>query len=408
MQQDIFVPDLGQDGKVEIIEITAKTGDMLAADATIITLESDKASMDLPMPIAGTIVKLLVKKGDKVATGDKIAIIETATTEVVSARSQATAAESIIPPVVTTITTSSNNAIPYAGPGARKFARELGVDVESMIGTGRKHRIVKEDVKEHVRDLLTGNKGDNSQLSLPEAPKVDFNQYGEIEMSPLSRIKKLSGGFLHRNWISIPHVTQFDEADITEMEDFRQSQKSVAAKYGVKMTPIIFIMKAVVAALKEFPIFNSSLDSNKEQLILKKYYHLGVAVDTENGLVVPVIRNVDQKALLDLAKELAEISLKARENKLTTKDLQGGCFSISSLGGIGGTNFTPIINAPDVAILGVSKARMQQVYLEGSFVPRLMLPFSLSYDHRVIDGADAARFTSFLAEKLSDIRRLLL
>ena len=411
MLQDIFVPDLGQDAKVAIIEISVKVGDLLAADTTILTLESDKASMDLPMPVAGSIVEILVKKGDKVATGDKIGVIEVTADGIknIPAPKSAIAVKDAVPERVN-VTRSNVDAIAYAGPGARKFARELGVEINNITGTGRKQRIVKDDVKVHVQALLAGKRPASNSLGLdlPTMPKVDFSKYGAIETLELSKIKKLSGSYLHRNWLNIPHVTQFDVADITELEDFRQSQKVIAEKYGVKMTPIVFIMKAVIAALQQFPSFNASLDTQKEQLIIKKYYHVGIAVDTLNGLVVPVIRNVEQKGLLDLAKELAEISLKARENKLSSNDLQGGCFTISSLGGIGGTNFTPIINAPEVAILGVSKASIQPVYLGGTFVPRLILPLALSYDHRVIDGAEAAKFTRFLTAKLNDIRELLL
>jgi pyruvate dehydrogenase E2 component (dihydrolipoamide acetyltransferase) len=411
MLQDIFVPDLGQDAKVAIIEISVKVGDLLAADTTILTLESDKASMDLPMPVAGSIVEILVKKGDKVATGDKIGVIEVTADGIknIPAPQSAIAVKDAVPERVN-VTRSNVDAIAYAGPGARKFARELGVEINNITGTGRKQRIVKDDVKVHVQALLAGKRPASNSLGLdlPTMPKVDFSKYGAIETLELSKIKKLSGSYLHRNWLNIPHVTQFDVADITELEDFRQSQKVIAEKYGVKMTPIVFIMKAVIAALQQFPSFNASLDTQKEQLIIKKYYHVGIAVDTLNGLVVPVIRNVEQKGLLDLAKELAEISLKARENKLSSNDLQGGCFTISSLGGIGGTNFTPIINAPEVAILGVSKASIQPVYLGGTFVPRLILPLALSYDHRVIDGAEAAKFTRFLTAKLNDIRELLL
>ena len=411
MLQDIFVPDLGQDAKVAIIEISVKVGDLLAADTTILTLESDKASMDLPMPVAGSIVQILVKKGDKVATGDKIGVIEVTEDGIknIPALKSAIAVKDAVPERIN-VTRNNASAIAYAGPGARKFARELGVEINNITGTGRKQRIVKDDVKVHVQALLAGKRPASNSLGLdlPTTPKVDFSKYGAIETLELSKIKKLSGSYLHRNWLNIPHVTQFDVADITELEDFRQSQKVIAEKYGVKMTPIVFIMKAVIAALQQFPSFNASLDTQKEQLIIKKYYHVGIAVDTLNGLVVPVIRNVEQKGLLDLAKELAEISLKARENKLSSNDLQGGCFTISSLGGIGGTNFTPIINAPEVAILGVSKASIQPVYLGGTFVPRLILPLALSYDHRVIDGAEAAKFTRFLTAKLNDIRELLL
>jgi pyruvate dehydrogenase E2 component (dihydrolipoamide acetyltransferase) len=295
----------------------------------------------------------------------------------------------------------------HAGPAVRRVAREFGVDLAKVTATGPKQRILKEDVQKYVKETLA-KQTSSGGMGLPQAPMVDFSQFGQTEVKALTKIKRLTGTNLHRNWLLVPHVTQFDEADITELEAFRNAEKASAEKQGYKLTPLIFIMKAVVAALKAYPQFNASLDASGESLILKKYYNIGVAVDTPNGLVVPVIRDVDKKSIYDLAKELAEISKKAREKGLSVNDMQGGCFSISSLGGIGGTAFTPIVNLPEVAILGVSKAQMKPIYSKGQFEPRLMLPLSLSYDHRVIDGADGARFTSYLAHLLADIRRVLL
>jgi len=303
----------------------------------------------------------------------------------------------------------------HAGPGVRRFARELGVDLSRVPGTGPKNRILKHDIQTYVKGELQRTQSGvvsggavGGGLSVAPWPQIDFAKFGEITREPLSRIKKLSGSYLHRNWVMVPHITQFDEADITELEQFRKNQQTLAEQQGVKLTPLVFIMKAVTATLKAFPSFNASLDGNGAELIFKKYFHIGVAVDTPNGLVVPVVREVDQKGLFQLAKELGEISAKARAGQLTAQDMQGSTFSISSLGGIGGTAFTPIINVPDVAILGVSKAQIKPVYEAGEFKPRLLLPLSLSYDHRVIDGAEAARFITFLVKQLSDIRRLLL
>ncbi len=306
----------------------------------------------------------------------------------------------------------TKEGIVHAGPGVRRFARELGADLSRISASGPKNRILKIDVQQYVKTALSqiqsGNFSSGGGISVAPWPQVDFAKFGEISKEPLSRIKKLSGSFLHRNWVMVPHITQFDEADITELEQFRKGQQALAEAQGVKLTPLVFIMKAVVATLKEFPWFNASLDANGAELILKKYFHIGVAVDTPNGLVVPVVRDVDQKGLFQLAKELGEISQKARNGQLTAQEMQGSSFTISSLGGIGGTAFTPIINVPDVAILGVSKAQIKPVYESGEFKPRLLLPLSLSYDHRVIDGALGARFSTFLVKQLSDIRRLLL
>ncbi len=427
----ITTPDLGGAAEVTVIEILVKPGDKVEVDTPVVTLESDKATMEVPSADAGIVKEINVKINDKVSHGSPLVTIEVAG-EAASAKSEekapaaekpATQAEvkpetekkaekpSAQPEAAPVLTGTVQQAVSdvHAGPGVRRLARELGVNLALLKGTGPKDRILKEDVQIYVKTQLAQvQSGAGSGFSLPAAPQIDFTKFGPIETQALSRIKKISGKNLQRNWVMIPHVTQFSEADITSLEDFRQAQKNELEKQKIKLTPLVFIMKAVVAALKAFPNFNASLDANGENLILKKYFHIGVAVDTPDGLVVPVIRDVDKKGLVDLAKELAEISEKARKKQLTPGDMQGGCFSISSLGGIGGTAFTPIINAPEVAILGVSKSAYKPVYQDGSFVPRLMLPLSLSYDHRVIDGAEGARFIVHLANMLSDIRNLLL
>lgn len=455
MLDKILVPDIGDYKEVGIIEIAVKVGDVIKPDDSLITLETDKASMEIPAPKGGVVKELLVKIGDKVSKGSAILVLDMAANDqaagasvagskaeqatasakpeqaaagskaeqaTASAKAEQLAAGSASASVITSaagaqsqyaaakpttpiILPSQSNV--YAGPNVRRYARELGVDLNNVTGTGVKERIVVSDVQQYVQQSLQ-NGGGNGGLRISPAQEIDFTQYGNIEKQALNRIQKISGAFLHRNWVTIPHVTQFDEADITELELFRKGQKDIADQKGVKLTPVVFLMKAVVAGLKQFPKFNSSLAANNEELIIKKYFHIGVAVDTPNGLVVPVIRNVDQKGLFELAAELAQISKKAREGKLTAAEMQGGCFTISSLGGIGGTNFTPIINAPEIAILGVSKSQIKPVYDGENFAPRLILPLALSYDHRVVDGADAVRFTSFLVNLLADIRRLLL
>ena len=402
--QEVVVPEIGGAQDVEVIEVSIAPGDQIAKDDPMITLESDKASMDVPAPFSGKVQTVKLKVGDKVSAGAVIAIVEgSASTEAkqkTAPSKPATTTKATTSVVVPTTTESSSL---YAGPGVRRLARELDINLEQIRGTGAKGRITKDDLHQFIKGKMQG-----SGFAVPEAPAIDFSQWGVVEIKPLSRINKLSGANLHRNWITVPHVTQFDEADITEMEEFRKQQKAQAEKQGFKLTPLVFIMKAVVASLKAFPRFNSSMDRHGENLIVKQYYNLGIAVDTPDGLMVPVVRNVDQKEFLDLAKELGEISEKARNKKLTAADMQGSCFTISSLGGIGGTAFTPIINAPDVAILGVSRAAIKPVYKGEEFVPRLMLPLSLSYDHRVIDGAEGARFSRHLVDVLSDIRTLLL
>lgn len=422
MLEKILVPDIGDYANVDVIEVVVKVGDVIAKEAEMICLETDKATMEIPAPKAGTVKEVLVKVGDKVSKGSPILMLEVSGEAAVGAAPAAKSAApaAVTPPPATAPATMPTAAAPttaarqapltkvegtYAGPQTRRFARELGVDLEHVAGTGRKGRVVTHDVKNYVQDALQGG---GAGAGLPTLPEVDFKKFGAIEVRPLNRIQKKSGAFLHACWVNIPHVTQFDEADITELEAFRQGQKDIAAKQNLKLTPVVFLMKAVVACLREFPKFNSSLSANGEELIMKQYYNIGVAVDTPTGLVVPVIKNVDKKGLFELAADLATLSQKARDGKLSGADMQGGCFTISSLGGIGGTAFTPIVNAPEVAILGVSKAQHKPIYLNNEFVPRLMLPLSLSYDHRVIDGADAVRFTTFMVNLLTDIRRLLL
>ncbi len=421
--EKILVPDIGDYSNVAVIEVAVKVGDVIRVDSGLITLETDKAAMEIPAPKAGTVKELLVKIGDKVSKGSAILVLEAAnadnatpsvtipaadkpTTKTENITTASVAASANKPAKTTTPLQLPSQENAYAGPGVRRYARELGVDLNQVSGSGPKERILVNDVQEYVQQSLQASGGTGIKVSA--AAEIDFTQFGVIEKQSLSRIQKISGTFLHRNWVTIPHVTQFDEADITELEAFRQGQKDIAEQKGVKLTPVVFLMKAVVAALKQFPKFNSSLSANGEELVLKKYFNIGVAVDTAAGLVVPVIRNVEQKGLFELAAELAQISKKARDGKLLGADMQGGCFTISSLGGIGGTGFTPIINAPEVAIMGVAKSQTKPIYVGGEFVPRLILPFSISYDHRVIDGADAVRFTSFLVNLLGDIRRLLL
>lgn len=438
---DVNVPDIG--GKpVPIIEIMVKVGDTVEKDQSLMTLESDKATMDIPAPAAGVIKEIKVKVGDEVNDGDLIAILEgqgggeaaapapAAQPTVSEAPAPAPAREAAAapskseaapaggtprtPPVSFDASVIMPGNAPYASPAVRAFARELGVDVAEVKGSGRGGRIQREDITAYVKNVMTsgarpsagGAVAGGNGLTLLPWPKVDFSKFGEVEEKPLSRIQKISGANLARNWAMIPHVTQFEDADITELEAFRK--KLGEENKDLKVTPLVFQIKAVVAALKKFPTFNASLDETGEKLTLKKYFHVGIAVDTPDGLVVPVIRDADKKGLLELAAELGDISKKARDKKLTAADMSGGCFSISSLGGIGGTAFTPIVNAPEVAILGVSKAQMKPVWNGKEFAPRLMLPLSLSYDHRVIDGALAARFAVYLAQQLGDIRRLLL
>lgn len=421
--KDVVIPDIGTSEKVDIIELMVSVGDVIELDAPLLTLESEKASMDIPAPFAGTVEAILVAVGDKVGQGDLILRLQVKGDESSTSETEASVATKPVTPEADKPATPQSSdskssqvaesaplalgSAAYAGPAVRRLAREFGVDLSQVKGSGRKGRVVKEDVQAFVKQRLAAP-ATSGGFSFPPAPVVDFNRFGDTETVALNKIKRLTGQFTHRSWVTVPHVTQFDEADITELEAFRKANKVTAEKQGFKLTPLAFIMKAVVTCLKQLPSFNASLDPSGEKLILKKYFHIGVAVDTPNGLVVPVIRDVDKKSIFDLARELGEVSSRAREKGLMPKDMEGSCFTISSLGGIGGTAFTPIVNAPDVAILGVSKAKMQPVYQEGEFVPRLILPLSLSYDHRVIDGAEAARFTRYLSDCLGDIRRLLL
>ena len=419
----VKVPDIGGFKDVTVIEVAVKKGDTLAVEQTLITVETDKATMDVPAPFAGVVKEVKLKVGDKVSEGDLIALVE-GSAAVKAAPAAQTAAPAAPAPVAAKPATTPapvatmpapapapSGGSAHASPSIRRFARELGVNLTQVGGSGEKGRVTRDDVQNFVKRALAQPQGATGGGALPGLlpwPDVDFAKFGEIETRALSRIKKISGANLHRNWVMIPHVTQFEEADISEMEAFRKELGAEYAKQNFKITPLAFMLKACAHTLKHFPDFNASLDAGGENLVLKKYIHIGVAVDTPNGLMVPVIRDVDQKGIVLLAQELGEVSAKARDLKISAADMQGGCFSISSLGGIGGTAFTPIINAPEVAILGVSRASMKPVWKDGEFVPRLMLPLSLSYDHRVIDGAAAARFTTYLAHVLSDMRRLAL
>ncbi|HAS3378041.1 pyruvate dehydrogenase complex dihydrolipoyllysine-residue acetyltransferase [Vibrio cholerae] len=425
--KEVQVPDIGGD-EVTVTEIMVNVGDSISEEQSLITVEGDKASMEVPAPFAGTLKEIKVAAGDKVKTGSLIMVFEVAGAAPVAAPVQAAApaaapAQAATPAAAAPATSGEfqeNHEYSHASPVVRRLAREFGVNLAKVKGSGRKNRILKEDVQNYVKEALkrlesgaqaaASGKGDGAALGLLPWPKVDFSKFGETEVQPLSRIKKISGANLHRNWVMIPHVTQWDNADITELEKFRQEQNAMEAKRdtGMKITPLVFIMKAAAKALEAFPAFNSSLSDDGESLILKKYVNIGIAVDTPNGLVVPVFKDVNKKGIYELSKELAEVSKKARGGKLTAADMQGGCFTISSLGGIGGTAFTPIVNAPEVAILGVSKSEMKPVWNGKEFAPRLQLPLSLSYDHRVIDGAEGARFITYLNECLSDIRRLVL
>ncbi len=422
------VPDIGDFDAVEVIEVLVSEGDEINAEDPIMSLESEKATIEVPCPASGVIEKLMIKEGDQVSEGTPMIVVKVSTDSAPAAEEKAPepvkAAEPEkqeekapqpkpapkAPPVPEEVPTQRKGKLAHASPAVRKFARELGVDVSVVTGTGRKGRITKDDVKNHVKTAMQsgGQTVVTSNFDVPPFPAVDFTEFGEVESQPLSRIQKISGKYLHRNWVRIPHVTQYDEADITEMEAFRQENKAEAKAQGFNLTPLAFMVKAMAKALKKFPKFNASLDIDGENLIYKKYFHIGIAVDTPNGLVVPVIRDCDKKEVFEIAKEMRDISIKAREGKLAPSDMQGGCISISSLGGIGGTAFTPIINAPEVAILGVSRSSHKPVWNGQTFEPRLMLPLSLSYDHRVIDGADAARFIVYLSSILSDMKKMLL
>ena len=423
-EKEVKVPDIGNFKDVEVIEVLVKPGDVVAKEQGLITLETDKAAMDVPAPYAGTVKSLKLKKGDKVSEGSLVLVMdaqeEGAAAKPAAAPAKPTAAAPAAParttPAPAAPVAQAPASLPpinesgfgkaHAGPSVRKFARELGVDLSRVRGSGRKDRITHEDVKAFVKAVMQG--GAVAGGGLPKVPEVDFARFGTVEVKPLSRIKKISGPRLQAAWVNVPHVTQHDEADITGLEQLRAELKGDAEKIGAKLTPLAFLVKASVLALKEYPDFNSSLDPSGQSQVMKKYFHIGFAADTPNGLVVPVIRDADRKNVFEVAKELGELAAKARDGKLKADEMQGGCFSISSLGGIGGTAFTPIVNAPEVAILGVSKSQMKPHWDGKAFVPRLMLPLSLSYDHRVIDGAAAARFTTYLSKILSEARGLVL
>jgi pyruvate dehydrogenase E2 component (dihydrolipoamide acetyltransferase) len=427
----VTIPDIGDYQGVGIIEILVKPGDTVSKEQSLLTLESDKASIEIPSPDAGVIKEIKVKLGDKVSQGDVIMMLEAtgaAESKKADTKSQTTSAAAnkpapqaprpasatprpapaAVPAALPAINEGSFGKA-HASPSIRKFARELGADLGRIAGTGPKNRILREDILNYVKRILSGTASVGGGMpGVAPPPKVDFAAFGQIETQPLSNINKLTGKYVHSSWFHIPHVTQFDEADITELEALRKKMSAEYQDKGVKITLLAFLVKAAVAGLKEFPRFNSSLDPGGENLVLKKYFHIGVAVDTPDGLTVPVIRDADKKALPELAAEIAEVANRARQKKIRPNELQGGCFTISSLGGVGGTAFTPIVNQPEVAILGVSRSSMKPVYQNNAFVPRLMLPLSLSYDHRVIDGVAAARFTTFLNQLLADAKRLSL
>ncbi len=427
IQKEVRLPDIGDFKDVEVIELLVAEGDRVGVEDSLLTLESDKASMEIPSPHAGTISALKIAVGDRINVGDVIALMgvdddaagdeppagepapepETAALEEpeLIPAGQPPERPAPVPPMP-----MGSGGKPHASPSVRRFARELGVDLNLVGGSGLKGRITKDDVQRFVKSTMSGAAAPaaGGAMSMPSTPVIDFSQFGEIDVQPLGRIKKLSGAHLRQSWISVPHVTQFDEADITDLEAFRKAQKEVAANREIRLTFMPFLMKAVANAMAAMPEFNSSLSPDGENLILKRYVNIGVAVDTPNGLVVPVIKDVDKKGVFELAGDLMAISQKARDGKLAPGDMQGGCFTISSLGGIGGTQFTPIVNAPEVAILGVSRSGMKPVWNGAEFAPRMILPLALSYDHRVIDGAQGVRFTTYLSGLLSDIRRLLL
>jgi pyruvate dehydrogenase E2 component (dihydrolipoamide acetyltransferase) len=436
-----LVPDIGSFKDVAVIEVLVKAGDRVAVDAPLLTLETEKATMDVPSPVAGVVEQVLVSVGGKVSTGSAVVRVsvdaDAAPANAAAAPASSAAPPRAIPapqgvpvalappasaPTVMPLARAAAAALPslppineagfataHASPSVRQFARELGVDLARVSGSGPKGRIVSEDVKTFVKTIMSGAGAAAAPASaaLPRVPVVDFAAFGPIELKPLTRIQKISGPRLHASWVNLPHVTQYDLADITAMEETRKGLKAVADTEGVKLTPLAFMLRACVKTLAKFPRFNASLDASGDNLVLKKYLHLGFAADTPNGLMVPVIRDADKKDVFGLARALAELSDKARRGKLSAAEMQGGCFTVSSLGGIGGTAFTPIINAPEVAILGVSKSSLQPVYRDGAFIPRLMLPLSLSYDHRVIDGAEGARFITALSQALADVKALL-
>jgi pyruvate dehydrogenase E2 component (dihydrolipoamide acetyltransferase) len=428
--KEVCVPDIGGD-EVEVTEVLVSVGDSIEAEQDILSVEGDKASMDVPAPFAGIVKEIKIAVGDKVSEGTLILLVETASEGAAAPAAAVAAVKEAAPAAPVAAVAAKAPPVSYhpasneqtsggaihASPSVRRLSREFGVDLSKVTGTGRKKRILKEDVQQFVKYELSRPKatastvtGGGNGLQVIASPQIDFSKFGEIEEKPLSRIQKISGPTLHRNWVTIPHVTQFDEVDITDLEAFRQEQNALAVKQelGVKISPLVFMMKAVAKALQQYPNFNSSLSVDGESLILKKYFNIGIAVDTPNGLVVPVVNDVLNKGIYAISREIGEISKKARAGKLTAKDMQGGSMTISSLGGIGGTQFTPIVNAPEVAILGVSKSAMKPLWNGKEFTPRLMVPLALSYDHRVIDGADGARFITAINHYLSDLRTLIL
>ncbi|MBA2652604.1 MAG: dihydrolipoyllysine-residue acetyltransferase [Tatlockia sp.] len=419
-QLEVCLPDVGGATDVDVIEIMVSVGQSVEKEQTLITLEGDKATMDIPSPAAGIVEKIIVKVGDKVSQGNLILILKTEDLATVSREPAPTKAveteekpaekieQSTVEPTKTSpkIADTSIGANISGGPAVRRMAREFGINLSEVKGTGRKSRVTKEDLQLYVKTRLSEKSG--SGFSLPTMPVVDFSKFGQIEVKPLNKIKRLTAQNVHRSWITIPHVTQFDEADITELEAFRKAESENAKEAGYKLTILAFVTKVVAKALITYPQFNASLDKTGENLIYKQYCNIGIAVETPNGLVVPVIKNVDQLAVGEIAIEMARLSNKARDKGLMPADMSGGCFTISSLGGIGGTAFTPIVNGPEVAILGLSRSSIKPVYVNDEFKPRLLLPLSLSYDHRVIDGAEAARFTRYLCDSLADLRRVLL
>jgi pyruvate dehydrogenase E2 component (dihydrolipoamide acetyltransferase) len=436
--EQINIPDIGDFDTVEVIEVLVSVGDMVAIDDSLLTLESDKATMEIPSPFAGKVTKISVTVGDDVKEGDYVFDIEAsaeAAAPVVEAPAQAAApvaAASEPAPVAevakpATVSNSSPAAIAaaskpinsqtmgaasHASPSVRAFARKLGVEIDKVSGSGPKGRIQQTDIEAAIKAVMSGQSSAPGQASggtgIPPVPVIDFSKFGDTTTEELGRIKKISGKFLHASWLNVPHVTQFDESDITEMDQFRKDQKAAAEKQGIKLTPLVFVMKAVVKALQDFPNVNASLSPDGQSIIKKHYYNIGIAVDTPNGLMVPVVKDVDKKGIYELSRDLMEISAKARDGKLGPADMSGGTFTISSLGGIGGTQFTPIVNAPEVAIMGLSKAKMQPVWNGSEFIPRLVMPFSVSYDHRALDGAEGVRFTTTVGNYLSDLRQLIL
>ena len=441
--QQINIPDIGDFDSVEIIEILVSVGDVVAIDDSLLTLESDKATMEIPSPVAGTVTKINVEVGGSVAEGDYVIDIQASADDAAAApQAEEKPAAAVTAPVAETpapaaskpapapkqtesaspvalaaaskpVNAQNMGAVSHASPSVRAFARKLGVELSAVNGTGPKGRVQQTDVENAIKAVMSGaasapGQSAMSGTGIPSIPEIDFSKFGETTTEELGRIQKISGKFLHASWLNVPHVTQFDESDITEMDQFRKDQKAAAEKQGVKLTPLVFVMKAVVKALQDFPGFNASLSADGQSIIKKHYYNIGIAVDTPNGLMVPVVKDVDKKGIYELSRDLMEISARAREGKLSAADMSGGTFTISSLGGIGGTQFTPIVNAPEVAIMGLSKAKMQPVWNGSEFIPRLIMPFSVSYDHRAVDGAQGVRFTTTVGHYLSDLRQLIL